>query len=144
MGIIWEQQFLNYRKALSKLTVAITLFKPNEEDNLELEEVDDLLKDGLIQRFEYTHELSLDVIKAFAASQGNNALKGARDITREGINLGLITDAEEWMAMLETRKETLHMYKEETADEIFEKTLETYYLLFLKFEENMEEILNSK
>ncbi|MFZ4704694.1 MAG: HI0074 family nucleotidyltransferase substrate-binding subunit [Bacteroidales bacterium] len=144
MDTHWEQQFLNYQKALSKLTVAITLFKPNEEDNLELEEVDDLLKDGMIQRFEYTHELSLDVMKAFAASQRNNALKGARDVTREGIKLGLISDAEKWMAMLETRKETLLMYKEETADEIFEKTLEIYYLLLLNFEEKMEEIRSGK
>jgi nucleotidyltransferase substrate binding protein (TIGR01987 family) len=136
----WELTYMDYRKALTKLTIAITLFKPSEEDNLELEEVEDLLKEGMIKRFEYTHELAWNVMKDYSSSKGNKAVKGAGDSSREGLKLGLINDADEWMAMLTSRKETLSMYNKKTAEDLFEKVLETYYLLLLKFEDKMEEI----
>jgi nucleotidyltransferase substrate binding protein (TIGR01987 family) len=140
-NIIWEQQFSNYKKALAKFTIAIKIFAPNEEENLEYEDVDDLLKEGLIKRFEYTHELAWNVMKDYAASHGNNAIKHARDATREGLNLGLINEAEEWMDMLTSRAETLRLYDDEIAAALFEKILETYYLLLLKFEERMQYLL---
>ena len=53
--IRWQQRFNNYRKALVKLTQAVELLS----DRIEREEaVDELLQEGLIQRFEYTHELA--------------------------------------------------------------------------------------
>jgi nucleotidyltransferase substrate binding protein (TIGR01987 family) len=137
----WEQHFSGFKKALEKLTIAINIFKPNEEDNLELEEVDDLLKDGMFRRFEYTHELSLNVIRDYAAYKRNTAIKGPKDVTREGLKLGLIEDAEEWMAMLKTRDEILFLDNEKSAEDVFEKILEHYYLLFLKFGEKMEGLL---
>jgi len=137
----WEQRFFDYRKAMGKLTIAIKIFAPNEEENLEYEDVDDLLKEGLIKRFEYTHELAWNVMKDYAASHGNNSIKHARDATREGLNLGLIDEVEEWMDMLTSRAETLRLYDDEIAAALFEKILETYYLLLLKFEERMQNLL---
>jgi nucleotidyltransferase substrate binding protein (TIGR01987 family) len=137
----WEQRFSDYRKALVKLSIAVNIFKPNEEENLELEEIDDLLKEGLIKRFEYTHELAWKVLKDYAAYLGNTNVKSAKESTREGLKMGLITDAEEWMAMLTSRNETSLLFDENTIDALFEKILETYYLLLLKFEEKMGELL---
>ena len=53
--IRWIQRFSNYRKALVKFNQAIEII------SMQLglgEEVDELLEEGLIQRFEYTHELA--------------------------------------------------------------------------------------
>jgi len=136
-----EQRYSDFKKALAKLTIAINIFKPNDEDNLELEEVDDLLKDGMFRRFEYTHELALNVIRDYVAYKSNAAIKGPKDATREGLKLGLIEDAEEWMAMLTTRDEILFWDNEKSAEDVFEKILEHYYLLFLKFGEKMEGLL---
>jgi nucleotidyltransferase substrate binding protein (TIGR01987 family) len=136
--IYWVQRFSDFKRALAKLTIAIDILKPNEEDNLELEEVDDLLKDGLFRRFEYTHELALNVIKDYAAFKGNKSIKGPEDATREGLKMGVIEDEGEWMDMLTTRNEILFFDNEKSAEEIFEKIQEHYYLLFLKFGEKVE------
>jgi nucleotidyltransferase substrate binding protein (TIGR01987 family) len=134
----WEQRFSGFRKAFTKLTSAISVFEIGEEVNLELEEVDDLLKEGFIKRFEFAHELAWNVMKDYAGHQGNHSLKGPEDSTREGVKMGLISDAGEWMAMLSCRKEIAHMYELNTVNELFQKILESYYLLFSKFENTME------
>ena len=61
--IRWQQRFNNYRKALAKLTQAVELL--SSQINHE-EAVDELLQEGLIQRFEYTHELAWKVMKDYA------------------------------------------------------------------------------
>ena len=51
-NIRWQQRFSNYRKALVKLNQAVVLLS----EQIEREAViDELLQEGLIQRFEYTH-----------------------------------------------------------------------------------------
>ena len=63
--IRWIQRFDNYRKALRRLKQAVKILsgKPGVDGE---DEVDDLLKEGLIQRFEYTHELAWKVMKDYA------------------------------------------------------------------------------
>ena len=58
--IRWQQRFNNYRKALVKLTQAVELLSGQFDRE---EAVDELLQEGLIQRFEYTHELAWKVMK---------------------------------------------------------------------------------
>ena len=48
--IRWQQRFSNYQKALARLSEAVNVL--NECDNVGSEQ--DLLKEGLIQRFEST------------------------------------------------------------------------------------------
>jgi len=140
--IRWHQRFSNYRKAIQKLNraVEIILADINKEANLNEEDmaIDEMLKEGLIQRFEYTHELAWNVMKDYAEYQGNNNIKGSRDATREAFKMGLIADADDWMDMLKSRNDTSHTYNSETADEIYNKIVHTYQPLFIGFEEKME------
>lgn len=55
--IRWEQRFSNYKKALDKLKEAVA--------NSRIRDLTDLEKEGLIQRFEYTHELAWNVMKDY-------------------------------------------------------------------------------
>lgn len=143
--IIWEQQFLTYRKALAKLTVAINIFKPDEdEENFELEEVDELLKEGLIHRFEYTSGLAWNSMKAYAEFLDLKNNSGSANIIQEAFKMGLITNAEAWMDMIKTMSIAAHTYIEETTEEIFEKLIESYYALFLAFESKMKMLLSAK
>ena len=59
--IRWIQRFSNYRKALAKLSQAMAIMSEQLAFN---DGVDELLQEGMIQRFEYTHELAWKVMKA--------------------------------------------------------------------------------
>jgi nucleotidyltransferase substrate binding protein (TIGR01987 family) len=151
--IRWEQRFSNYRKALLKLSQAIEYIKENieEEDIEEAEDIDEIenvleevLKEGLIQRFEYTHELAWNIMKDYAEYQGNTTIKGPRDATREAFKMKLVSNAEAWMEMMQSRNQTSHTYNEETANAIYQKIIEEYYPAFLQFEKTMEEIRTGK
>lgn len=141
----WEQRFSNYNKALKKMTQAVEYIKHNFlEDDEPVDDselgfvLDEMIKEGLIQRFEYTHELAWNVMKDYAAYQGNSSVGGSRDATREAFQLQLISNGNIWMDMIGSRNKTTHTYNENTADKIYEKILNEYYPAFLEFHKNME------
>lgn len=143
--IRWLQRFSNYLKAFLKLEEAVVKIKeeyPMKEDGSILNDsfLDDIIKEGLIQRFEYTHELAWNVMKDFLENAGNTNIYGSKDATREAFAAGLITDGEVWMDMIKSRNKTSHTYNEETADDIFMKILHQYYPEFLRFKSRMEEL----
>lgn len=75
MDIRWEQRFNNFNKAFKKLQEAVLRIKEEYYSNEELDRAkfslgDDLIKEGLIQRFEYTHELAWNVLKDFLEDRG--------------------------------------------------------------------------
>ncbi|MCR9016741.1 nucleotidyltransferase substrate binding protein [Aquiflexum gelatinilyticum] len=130
--IRWEQRFENFSKALKQLESAVRLSK--ERDLSDLEE------QGLIQAFEFTHELAWNVMKDYFYYQGNSQITGSRDATREAFKVGLVTDGEGWMEMLKSRNKTSHTYNQETASDIANKIKNWYYKLFLDFEQKMKSI----
>lgn len=103
------------------------------------EEGEDIIKEGLIQRFEYTHELAWNVIKDFLQDKGNPEIFGLKDATREAFSTGLISEGKIWMEMIKSRNQTSHAYHEEVANEIFIKILEDYHPAFLRFQQRMED-----
>ena len=132
--IRWEQRFSNFNKALKKLSEAIDYVKKNPKEEV----LDEILKEGIIQRFEYTHELAWNVMKDFLLEIGDVTLYGSKDATREAFRAELIKDGDVWMEMIKSRNKTSHTYNEETAQEIYLKILNEYHAAFLKFQEAME------
>lgn len=143
--IRWEQRFSNFNKAMSKLEESVAYINHNfigGEGEIKSEDlgyvVDELIKEGVIQRFEYTHELAWNVMKDYAFFQGNSTVGGSRDATREAYKLQLIEHADVWMDMIQSRNKTSHTYDENTANEIFAKIINDYFPLFFKFRQVME------
>lgn len=133
--IRWQQRFNNYTKALSKLTDAIHLTKQRELSDLE--------KQGLIQAFEYTHELAWNTLKDFLAERGNNEIYGSRDATRAAFALGIITDGDVWMNMIKSRNQTSHTYNEEIASQIVDMIIEAYFNEFVVLHDTLNKIKTS-
>jgi len=143
--IRWEQRFSNYNKALKKLSEAIEYIqrelKKNELniDNGDTENVlEEIIKEGLIQRFEYTYEMAWNVMKDYALYKGNSEIGGSRDAIRFAFASKLIENGELWMDMIKSRIKTLHTYNEETANEIYLKIINEYHSAFLIFQDVME------
>ena len=101
----------------------------------------DLEKQGLIQAFEFTHELAWNVMKDFFAYQGNVSIMGSRDAVREAFAKGLVEDGEGWMEMIKSRNQTSHTYNQEIADAIVERILTSYFPLFESFSRRLTELL---
>lgn len=129
----WQQRFANYQKALRQLQGAVELSGQRELSPLE--------KQGVIQVFEFTHELAWNVLKDYLQDQGNQNVKGSKDATREAFKVELIADGERWMAMIQSRNVSSHTYDEHTADKLVEVIVAQYFPLFVALQAEMEKYL---
>ncbi|KAF5429106.1 Nucleotidyltransferase substrate binding protein like [Candidatus Methanomarinus sp.] len=127
--IRWVQRFDNYQRALAQLTKFI--------DKGELNELEE---QGLIQAFEYTHELAWNVLRDYLREQGNPNIHGSRDATREAFKLELIRDGDSWMDMIIDRNRTSHTYNQETAQAIANNITGRFFTLFVMLQEKMRSL----
>ncbi len=120
--IRWKQRFNNYLKALQTLDEASALAHTRALSKLE--------QQGLIQSFEFTHELAWNVFKDYLSDKGISGLIGSKDATRSAFKNGLIAEGDDWMTMIADRNLTSHTYDQETAQAIATHILERYYPAF--------------
>lgn len=85
---------------------------------------------GLIQAFEFTHELAWNTLKDFLENRGVQDLYGSKDATRAAFKAGLIEHGETWMDMIQSRNLTSHIYDEATAAQIVSAIRHTYFAEF--------------
>lgn len=130
--IRWKQRFKNLKKAFEQFEQAVTLADERELSKLE--------KQGLVQVFEFTHELAWKTLKDFLEYQGDTEVFGSRDATRKAFQLRLIENGDIWMRMIMNRNLTPHTYNEETVDEIVEEIENNYYTAFQKMINKFENL----
>ena len=132
--IRWQQRFANYKKAVQQLQSAVELSEQRALSNLE--------KQGVIQTFEFTHELAWNVLKDYLQDQGNQNIKGSKDATREAFKVELIADGEQWMAMIQSRNVSSHTYNEHLAEELVSVIVKQYFPLFVELQAEMGKYLS--
>ena len=95
---------------------------------------------GLIQAFEFTHELSWLLIRDFLVDQGVAGISGSRDAVREAVARQLLPQVEEsvWMAMIRSRNLTSHTYNPAVAREIAELIVDRYGPVFKQLADLMQ------
>ena len=86
---------------------------------------DELDKDGVIQRFEFTFELLWKALKIYLEYQGI-IVKTPRDSFVEAFRIDLISDEKIFLDMLEDRNNTSHIYDKETSEKIFNRIKKNY------------------
>jgi nucleotidyltransferase substrate binding protein (TIGR01987 family) len=118
----WHQRFDNYLRAFQTLRRAVEL--ANQRVLSELEQ------QGLIQGFEFTHELAWNVLKDYLEETGVSGIIGSKGATREAFKNGLIEDGEAWMEMIKDRNLSSHTYNQEIADEVVADILTRFYPAF--------------
>ena len=95
---------------------------------------------GLIQAFEFTHELSWLLIRDFLVDQGVAGISGSRDAVREAVARQLLPQGEEsvWMAMIRSRNLTSHTYNPVVASEIAGLIVDRYGPVFQQLADLMQ------
>jgi nucleotidyltransferase substrate binding protein (TIGR01987 family) len=131
--IRWKQRFDNFKRAFVRLREGTEL--------VEQRELSDLERQGLIQAFEFTHELAWNTLKDFLTLRGvADKIYGSRDATREAFAAELIEDGEAWMEMIRHRNESSHTYNDDVAEKITKAIKTSYVTEFLAFEKRFLEL----
>lgn len=115
-------------KAFSKLQEAVAIAK------------DELDKDGVIQRFEFSAELLWKTLKIFLEYNKIDATGGPRQCIKLAFRNGYIEDDEILLDMLDDRNKSSHIYDEKTSDEIFERIKNIYIDVFGKIINKLKEM----
>lgn len=82
----------------------------------------DYLRDATIQRFEYTFELAIKMLKRSLEKWPEGTTidqQTYRDMIRMAAESGLITDPEAWFEYREARNITSHAYDEKLAEKVY-------------------------
>ncbi|RCX03402.1 nucleotidyltransferase substrate binding protein (TIGR01987 family) [Marinomonas foliarum] len=124
----WKQRFQNYKKALLQLNEAVEAYD---------EKSPNIIKEGVLQRFEFTHELAWKVLKDYLEYEGHQNITGSRTATRLAFNIGLIQDGQIWMDMIESRNKTVHAYDASILETEFSKVRESYNACFIQLKEKL-------
>jgi len=119
-NVRWLQRLDNYGRALATLQRAVAIAQERALSELE--------EQGLIQAFEFSHELSWLLLKDFFVDQGVSGISGSRDAVREAVVRELLPPGSEatWMAMIRSRNLTSHTYNPALAREIAGLIVESY------------------
>ena len=125
--IRWKQRFENFQRAFKQLSLAMDLKAQRSLSDLEHQ--------GLIQGFEFTHELAWNVLKDYLEMEGIQGLIGSRSTAREAFKRGLVMDGEVWMDMIEKRNLSSHTYNQTVALTIVEAIAERYYPAFCELQQ---------
>lgn len=128
--IRWVQRLDHYTRALSQLGEAVDLAAARPLSKLE--------EQGLIQAFEYTHELAWNTLKDFLQSRGAGDLYGSKDATREAFKRGLIENGDVWMEMVNSRNLSSHTYNEDVARKIASDITATFFPEFAALKARLE------
>ena len=81
----------------------------------------EFIRDSVIQRFEFTFELSWKSMQRFLEADRPLADTSTRTVLREAHAQGMITSVEPWFEFQKYRNMTSHIYSEEMSKEIYVK-----------------------
>jgi nucleotidyltransferase substrate binding protein (TIGR01987 family) len=98
----WRQRFANFENTYLKFKEAILI-----------DELNDLEKDGLVQRFEYSIELSWKLLKDYLVSEGFSFTPTPKETIREAFRAGIVNDGQVLIDAIELRNSLSHDYSGE-------------------------------
>ena len=125
--IRWKQRFQNFDRAFTLLRQALE-HGPAALNQLE--------KEGTIQRFEYCFELAWKTLKDYLEAGGLVfAVVTPRQILKDAFGAKVIDDGQVWIDMLDHRNLLSHTYNLQTFDEAVEAVCARYLAAIEKLQE---------
>ncbi|MCG2724884.1 MAG: nucleotidyltransferase substrate binding protein [Elusimicrobia bacterium] len=107
---------------MSKLEAMLSQFEKAVEKLSEVLEIPktDIVRDSAIQRFEFCADLAWKTLKAYLEEKKGLVSHSPKDCFRQGYASGIIDYDDTWLRIVDMRNETVHTYKEEIANGIYE------------------------
>ena len=127
----FQTKFHNFKNALTALEVAVSDF-----DKTALLSV----RDGAIQRFEFTAELAWKTVREYLIDEGIAEINTPKSVMKAAFAANLVDDEDGWIGILNDRNTTSHIYDEEEADKIFERIRSNHIALFTKLSDTLSDI----
>lgn len=105
--------FASFTDALKQLEVGLKEAEKSPESML--------LRDGVIQRFEYSHELAIKFMKRVLEKTYGDPVDtlSYNDVLRSAAERGLIDDVEQWFSFRAARNKTSHTYDAAIAADVY-------------------------
>lgn len=127
----FQTKLNNYQNALARLRESIEESKTSESLTV---------RDGVIQRFEFTTELAWKTIREYLLIHEVSDINTPKNVMSAAFRADIITDEQGWIAILRDRNSTSHIYDEADADRIYQKIITEHIKLF----DEVKDILTEK
>ncbi len=127
----FQTKFNNFKNALATLEEAVSDF-----DKTALLSV----RDGVIQRFEFTAELAWKTVREYLIDEGIAEINTPKSVMKAAFAANLVDDGDGWIGILNDRNATSHIYNEDEADKIFERIRNKHTALFTKLSDTLSDI----
>ena len=119
--IRWKQRYENFEKAFLLLKEVI---------EMDFDQLNQLEKEGIIQRFEYTFELAWKVLKDKMEDDGIvMETISPKYVVRKAFETKYIRDAETWLLMIGDRNLMSHTYNFSKFEEIILSIKKNYIII---------------
>ena len=128
--IRWIQRYANFHKACGRL------LEVTEADRF-ADDLSVLELEGLVQRFEYTFELSWKVLQDLLLFKGYVFMLGPNGTIKKAFEDGLIVNHDGWRKMAKSRNTLSHVYDEEEVMPIIKLIYSDYAPLLKQLDEKL-------
>ena len=126
--IRWKQRYQNFDRASQLLRTA--LYEQS------LEQLNELEREGVIQRFEYSYELAWKTMKDYLEESGVVILPVTpRNVIKQAFTAGVIADGQVWVDMMLHRNLLSHTYDFSKFNEVLEALVNRYLKAFEELHE---------
>lgn len=135
--IRWLQRYSNFHKACQRLLEVTECYNS-------IDDLSELEQEGLVQRFEYTFELSWKVMQDLLIYKGYDFMLGPNGTLKMAFEDGLISDHDGWRQMAKSRNMLSHVFDEEEADAIVKLIFDRYASLLKSLDNKLEQLSQNK
>jgi nucleotidyltransferase substrate binding protein (TIGR01987 family) len=119
----WQYRFDNFRRSYLLLQEAV---EKNQTETL-----DQLAKEGIIQRFEYCMELAWKTVKDYLENEGLVFPQiTPKAVLKEAFACNLLSNGESWISALDARNKMSHTYDFKTFEVVIADITKKYLSCF--------------
>lgn len=134
-----ENRYDNYKKAVARLAETLEVFHlqlnpPNTTINLK-----NILRDSLIQRFEFCYELAWKTLKELLIKEGIEVRGTPKAVFKLAYQYEYIHHQDIWLKMIQDRNLASHEYNENYIEDVAKRIEMEYYQEFTNLQLTLKE-----